>query len=899
MKFKWIVILLVLSFINSQLIGQETNIIMSPIGPQYTYAGARLEVFSSSLKYFDDLQFEILDKPSFAQLINDGKGKARLIFDPEIQDTGKYNIRLKTHNSIGESYQSFVLEVLNIPIESTVYYIDPINGSSSNSGTKSDPFRTLSEVLSQLGSDIPDGSFMFLSTGYHGVPIFSKHHDSPIHVLAASGQTPTVERINFSFTNNWIVSGLKISPESAGILEKRSYVNIFAQCEDITVSNCEIYSIKDSESWTKEDWHQHCGDGISSLGEHCQFINNYIYNTWFPVQLRADNNDFNYNIIDRFGADAIRGLKNNQNILYNQVTNATVDDYDAGQHDDGFQSWTFNEPVKNMVIKGNQIADLTDPNLPLKAKIMQGIVCFDGFTEDWVIEDNLVITHHSHGISLYGANNCKIVNNTIVKNPYKLFLPSHNPWIRINKHKDGRLSNANLTRNNIMTSSFQDEYPGTFDHNYVGSSYGLIFQDYNNWDFHLKDSDKVIDMGKKEDASTYDADSKIREDEMVIDLGCYEREATAVINSKPLATAAVYIDSIGPTTAKLSWIPVDNALYYLVKRGDITYTTSKNSLWLSGLSPASGYEISVQTVNYAGQESREYILLINTSDFSTIDSLFVYAHTSDIEVNISKKLEWKYAPYYTIGNIENMKNRVGVITFKIPDIPNDYEIESIRLALNLKEVYGNPTANIDLFGLGYYQSSEVQKNMYWQGDIGDEGAIGIGLGDNVFTSNSILGENTIADFSSDIIDYYNGLLSNGAKPGDYLFFRLNKDIVDIEQSYYRISSASENNSALRPKLIFKIKNTTATKEISYQRLKVYPSVVLSDQSFRIDIPDNASISNLFIFDMQGNKIWSQLINHEEMIELNADILPNTGMYMIQLISNDKIWHSKLLKVEIR
>ena len=58
-------------------------------------------------------------------------------------------------------------------------------------------------------------------------------------------------------------------------------------------------------------------------------------------------------------------------------------------------------------------ANYEDPNQPFRGTL-QGLGCFDGFYIDWVIENNLVVTDHWHGISLCGAVNCRIVNNTVV-----------------------------------------------------------------------------------------------------------------------------------------------------------------------------------------------------------------------------------------------------------------------------------------------------------------------------------------------------------------------------------------------------------------------------------------------------------------------------------------------------
>ena len=50
------------------------------------------------------------------------------------------------------------------------------------------------------------------------------------------------------------------------------------------------------------------------------------------------------------------------------------------------------------MLRGNLFINFENPNQPLKGTL-QGIGCFDGFFVDWVVENNVVVTNHWHGIS--------------------------------------------------------------------------------------------------------------------------------------------------------------------------------------------------------------------------------------------------------------------------------------------------------------------------------------------------------------------------------------------------------------------------------------------------------------------------------------------------------------------
>jgi parallel beta-helix repeat protein len=142
--------------------------------------------------------------------------------------------------------------------------------------------------------------------------------------------------------------------------------------------------------------------------------------------------------------------------------------------------------------------------------------------ENWVVENNLVITDHWHGISFYGAINCRIVNNTVVDND---LTPSPDPWIMVTDHKDGTPSSGVIVRNNISTDySFSGGV--TEDHNieitmnqtstyFVNPSGGI-------GDYHLIVTSPAIDAGSAVSAPNIDKDGIARPQDSGFDIGAYE-----------------------------------------------------------------------------------------------------------------------------------------------------------------------------------------------------------------------------------------------------------------------------------------------------------------------------------------------------------------------------------------
>ncbi len=231
----------------------------------------------------------------------------------------------------------------------------------------------------------------------------------------------------------------------------------------LTIKNCNINYSDDISGWTDTDWLARTGNGISMDGTNLNVLNNTITVVDHGIGSDASNSLVSGNLIANFRGDGIRGLGDDMIYEYNTIKNSyDVDD----NHDDGFQSWSYGSGgvgtgvVKNVVLRGNTIINFEDPNQPFKGN-MQGVGLFDGMFEDWIVENNLVITDHWHGISFYGAINCKIINNTVVDND---LAPSPDPWIMIHDHKNGTPSSGVIVRNNIATD-FSFSGGVTEDHN--------------------------------------------------------------------------------------------------------------------------------------------------------------------------------------------------------------------------------------------------------------------------------------------------------------------------------------------------------------------------------------------------------------------------------------------------
>lgn len=426
------------------------------------------------------------------------------------------------------------------------FYLDPINGSMANNGSAGSPWGSLQEliennmietraytdlpydgsnplVVKNPGAPVKAGDTLVLLNGYHGeFYLRGAYNEFPITIKAAAGQRPTLSRIFLSAAANWRFEGLVVTPSAAQVYAADTMVTVESHgwqgpSSQVAIENCEIYSVADVSGWSMDDWNNLAANAISVSGDCITLRDNLCRNVNFGISVSGNSSLISGNTVENFAGDGMRGLGNDLVFEYNLVKNC----YDVNQnHDDGFQSWSINDdpPRERVVLRGNMIINYEDPNQPFRGTL-QGIGCFDGPYVDWVVENNLVITDHWHGISMYGAINSRIVNNTVVDINNTSPGP---PWIMINPHKDGTPSQGCLIRNNIA-AQYIITGDTVADHNFELKDTDNLFVDPAAFDYHLRsDAAAVIDQGSSKSAPDTDLEGVARPQGSAVDIGCYE-----------------------------------------------------------------------------------------------------------------------------------------------------------------------------------------------------------------------------------------------------------------------------------------------------------------------------------------------------------------------------------------
>ena len=476
-------------------------------------------------------------------------------------------------------------------VTGNTFYLDPINGSVNGDGSEANPFGGLKEVVdnnlietfkhsessnssSSLvpvneGAPIKGGDKLILKDGYHGqLEITNFYFNKWLTIEGAEGEKPTLARLHLNgLIKNIYLKNINFIRESyqgtepywqATEMQRNSkailYIasnTFFGNASDVKINNCTVKTAENVANWSRQDWEDKYGSGIVlRASDKVEVFNCIFENIGFGAvaDYFANNTTIVSSTFKNFCRDGIRLAANNFHFENNSVIGVvninTTADNSVNFHYDAFQSYsrdendpnagTGNGVIRNAIIRGNSFigkSDLTLDNGFLVNQDVQGIGAFDGFFDNFVIENNIVSVSHHHGITLLGATNTIVTNNTVIDSDSTDDLY---PWIRINNHKNGSLSKDCTIANNIVTQGAHVEGDNVVKNNnhIIGSGnqndiYDLFIDpDTNN--FHLLNNvtvdQNLIDAGamfKNLQSSKMDKDGKARIDNP--DLGAYER----------------------------------------------------------------------------------------------------------------------------------------------------------------------------------------------------------------------------------------------------------------------------------------------------------------------------------------------------------------------------------------
>ncbi len=441
------------------------------------------------------------------------------------------------------------------PVSAAEFYVDPVTGSdTTGNGSSASPWRTLQTVIDNKletrdwnalpytassvlvtvnpGAPVKAGDTLWLRNGYHGaVLIQGAYNAAPVTIAAQAGHVAALRTLDVRAAQNWVLRGLSISPSHAPPLAQTTIVeiedhNFFGPAWDVELHDSDVFTVADAAAWTANDWVNVASSGIDVGATRVTVRGCRVRNVRFGISVGGPSARIQENLIDGFSADGMRGLGDDGLFEYNRVQNNYVEDPPDANHDDGFQSWSVGPggvgtgEVRGVVLRGNVFINHVDPNHPLRSS-MQAIGCFDGWFVNWVVENNVVVTDHWHGITFLGMRDSRIVNNTVIDLQSGTPGP---PWIMVNPHKNLQPSVNVVVRNNLATDYSLEGTNVVGDHNveFTLANAATLFL-APPFDLHLRPGTAAVDTGNAALAPPLDVEKQARPQGAGFDLGAYER----------------------------------------------------------------------------------------------------------------------------------------------------------------------------------------------------------------------------------------------------------------------------------------------------------------------------------------------------------------------------------------
>ncbi|MBN9544300.1 MAG: right-handed parallel beta-helix repeat-containing protein [Alphaproteobacteria bacterium] len=325
---------------------------------------------------------------------------------------------------------------------------------------------SLSTIDAALKSARPGDTISLMSGDYGDLRIANPNPGGFITITAAPGQTPKFSKISIK-SSHWRLTGLTVSGYSNyglypnGSTAHKPLITV-GDSDNIILDHNTVQSQAGQYAWQPEvsgvASPTAVSQGIYAIQSFCvSIVDNRISNIWDGIAVGGDQNGNNGkyylvsdNVIEDFAADGIDHYGSHMRIENNHIFNGHDVCDNKCIHMDGIQGWNWNNRPgllnTDLVINNNEIVVQTDPKLPMPATTLQGITIFNGNWDGVRIFNNIVVTNAWHGITIYGARNVTIMNNTVAPTN-----PKRNTWITYGPSKDARPAAAGsvIIRNNV------------------------------------------------------------------------------------------------------------------------------------------------------------------------------------------------------------------------------------------------------------------------------------------------------------------------------------------------------------------------------------------------------------------------------------------------------------------
>lgn len=409
-----------------------------------------------------------------------------------------------------------------------------------------------SDIASALKAAKPGDTISLMNGDYGELKLSGMNQGGFITITAAPGQTPRFSKLSiggYRPASHWRISGLTVSGFSNyglypnGATAHKPLVTI-GEGDNIIFERNIVQSQAGKYAWQPEvsgiASPTAVSSGINAGQVSCvSIVENRIHNVWDGIAIGGDQsgNRGKYflvsgNIIDNFAADGIDHYGSHVRIEDNRISNGHDLCDSKCIHGDGIQGWNFNNRPgllnTDITINNNEIVVQTGPDLALPQSGLQGITIFNGNWDGVRIFNNVIAVNAWHGITVFGARNVSILNNTVLPTDAK-----RNTWILYSPGKDAPPATPGsvIIRNNIARDvsigrNDPERMGAVLDHNLKIRSFEDVEDivvkfdpEHFAYDFHPSRRSDARGEGSADGAPTTDIEGKARSAK--VDIGAY------------------------------------------------------------------------------------------------------------------------------------------------------------------------------------------------------------------------------------------------------------------------------------------------------------------------------------------------------------------------------------------
>lgn len=255
---------------------------------------------------------------------------------------------------------------------------------------------------------------------------------------------------------------------------------------------------------------------------------------------------------------------------------------------------------------------------------------------------------------------------------------------------------------------------------------------------------------------------------------------------------------------------------------------------------------------------------IGAFEYGKIDEsnseIVVVVNEHDRELRSKGKDDWDGQAQIRIGGSGEDFDGVAVFPFQLPLLPGGKKIVESDFSAYMIKIDNRPKGNIDVYGLPFKNNFWVGHDMFYQGTYGQD-LTARPIQSAYADGTSISGTTRLSETGKEGIKaYLNTSYEVGAKPGDYVFIRLNPSSEDVEKyNRWIFQSGNAEKDKNKAKLYLTVgypelnKPGSEFKEI--ENTLVATSNILNKGKINFHLFGFDADVNVKVFDYEGNIVF--------------------------------------------